>query len=247
MENQQHVVFVGGEEEEVVEQGRETELTAFFKLNAQEKAAKGPEFNPATMPKCVDMPRDYTFRQKEWHVRARCVAIGRVHTVNPLAGDVFYLRSLLHHDHCRGKTSFEDLMTIDGRVQESYQAVCRELGLLSDDQEWSTVLTEAAGTQICPQIRALYVIILLYCQPAAPRKLFDDFWSDWTDDFKQKGERRSLTFTDNQLKTMVCLDIQVRLQSHEQDLPKFGLDPMTDDEKATVEGLVNIEEAVIRE
>ena len=93
----------------------------------------------------------------------------------------------------------------------------------------------------------LYVIILLYCQPADPRKLFDDFWSDWTDDFKRKGERRSLTFTDNQLKTMVRLDIQVRLQSHEQDLPNFGLDPMTDDEKATVEGLVNIEEAVIRE
>ena len=56
-----------------------------------------------------------------------------------------------------------------------------------------------------------------------------------------------MTFTDDQLKTMVRLDLQVRLQSHEQDLPNFGLDPMTDDEKATVEGLVNIEEAVIRE
>ena len=79
------------------------------------------------------------------------------------------------------------------------------------------------------------------------QKGFDDFWSDWTDDFKRRSERRGLTFTDNQLKTMVCLDIQVRLQSHEQDLPNFGLDPMTDEEKATVEGLVNIEEAVIRE
>ena len=43
------------------------------------------------------------------------------------------------------------------------------------------------------------------------------------------------------------LDIQVRLQSHEQDLPNFGLEPMTDDEKATVDHRVNVEEAVIRE
>ena len=94
---------------------------------------------------------------------------------------------LLYHDHCRGKTSFEDLKTLDNVVQESYQAVCRELGLLSDDHEWSTVLIEAAGTQMCPKIRALYVVILLYCQPADPRKLFDDFWDDWSDDFKLRG------------------------------------------------------------
>ena len=193
------------------------------------------------------MPQEYTFKKKEWHPRQRGCSIGRVHTVNPLAGDVFYLRMLLYHDHCRGKTSFEDLKTLDNVVQESYQAVCRELGLLSDDQEWSTVLIEAAGTQMCPQIRALYVVILLYCQPADPRKLFDDFWDDWTDDFKLRGQRRGLAFTDSQLKTMVRLDVQVRLQSHEQDLPNFGLDPMTDEEKSTVAGLVNIEEAVIRE
>lgn len=37
------------------------------------------------------------------------------------------------------------------------------------------------------------------------------------------------------------------MQSHEQDLPNFGLQPMTDQEKETVQGLVNIESAVIRE
>ena len=38
LEDQQHVVFVGGEEEGVVEQGRETELTVFFQFNDREKA-----------------------------------------------------------------------------------------------------------------------------------------------------------------------------------------------------------------
>ena len=39
----------------------------------------------------------------------------------------------------------------------------------------------------------------------------------------------------------------MRLQSHEKDLPDFGLEPMTDEEKATVVLMVNVEEAVIRE
>ena len=67
--------------------------------------------------------------------------IGRVHTVNPLAGEAFYLRILLHNNHCRGKTSFQAMRTLEnGKVCETYQEVCRELGLLRDDLEWQQVL-----------------------------------------------------------------------------------------------------------
>ena len=112
-----------------------------------------------------------------------CLLVVKKKWLFTLSGDVFYLWMLLQHDHSRGKISFEDLRTIDGEIYESYQAVCRELDLLSDDQEWSTVLMEAAGTQLCPQIQALYVVILLYCQLADPRKVFEDFWCDWLDNF----------------------------------------------------------------
>ena len=161
LKDHQHVVFVGGQEENVAEQGRETELTAFFKYNAEEKERKGADFDPTDNPTYVDMANSYVLKKKQWKVREKGFSIGRVHTVNPLAGDVFYLRMLLHHNHCRGKTSFEDLLEVDGEPFKTYQAVCRHLGLLSDDQEWSTVLADAGGTQLCPQIRALYVIILL--------------------------------------------------------------------------------------
>ena len=40
---------------------------------------------------------------------------------------------------------------------------------------------------------------------------------------------------------------QVQLQYHEQKFPKFSLELMTDQEKETVQGLVNIESAVIQE
>ena len=134
LEDQQHVVFVGGEEANAVEQGRETELTAFFKLNAEEKEKHGNNFTPENMPKYVDMPGSYTFSNKRWQLRKRGFSIGRVHTVSPVWGDVFYLRMLLHHDHCRGKTSYRDLRTIDGNEYDTYQCVCRQVGLLSDDQ-----------------------------------------------------------------------------------------------------------------
>ena len=72
---------------------------------------------------------------KKWKIRERGSAIGRVHTVNPLSGDVFYLCILLHNDHCRGKTSFEDVKKEQDTFFETYQEVCRKLGLLSDDNE----------------------------------------------------------------------------------------------------------------
>ena len=85
-------------------------------------------------------------------------------TVNPLAGETFYLRMLLHHDHCRGKDSFADLRILDNGEQcETYKEVCREPGLLKDDQEWHTVLEESAITKLCPQICELFVVILMFC------------------------------------------------------------------------------------
>ena len=53
------------------------------------------------------------------------------------------------------------------------------------------------------------MIILLFCQPSNPVKLFDEFWMDWTEDFKRKGEKRGMIVTDEKLKTMVRLDVQV--------------------------------------
>ena len=237
LENQQHVYFEAGEEESVIEKCRETELTTFFRLNAREKEAKGDDFNPNIMPCYVDLPETYTYRvtEKEWHLRQRIgFSIGRVHSVCPLAGDVFYLRILLHHFHCRGKTSFRDLMCIAEKVCDSYQEVCRELGLLSSDQEWVKVLKDAASTQYCNRIRELFVIILMFCQPSDPKKLFEKLWVDWTDDLKQNGEQMGYTISDNQLKTMVRLDLQQRLQSYEKNLHDLGLDQMTNEERSTV-------------
>ena len=108
LKDEQHVVFDGDNLQSVLEQQRTTELTGFFEYNQE---------NPDTNVKYVDFPKKFVWKNKQWNIRkASLDTIGRIHSIHPAAGDVFYLRILLHHDHCRGKTSFEDMRTIEGII-----------------------------------------------------------------------------------------------------------------------------------
>ena len=201
----------------------------------------------------VDMPKGFTYNKskKQWSKRKSTKGgpvIGRVHTVNPVAGDVYYLRMLLHDDHCKGKTGFDDLKVIaTGRPCETYKSVCFELGLLSDDLEWNRILEESAVTRMCPQIRDLYIIILMFCEPSNPRQLYDQFWTTWCDDIEQKALKKGTVLTETQKETLVLLDLEMKLQSHEKTLEHFGLPVPTQEQLAQVETITCTESAVIRE
>ena len=81
------------------------------------------------------MPKKFWYDQKskEWlRCKNKSDCIGRVHSINPVAGDVFYLRLLLHNDHCKGKQSFKDLRTVNGEVCDSFMETCTKLGILQD-------------------------------------------------------------------------------------------------------------------
>ena len=242
--NCQQVYFDGVPSLEILEAQRDTELTAFFKLNATQEGVAVDE-----LPRYVEMPEGHVWDQKkkEWRVRKQKkgeAVIGRVHTINPIAGDVYFLRMLLHDNHCRGKTSFQDLLTLNnGHQCETFKEVCREIGLLEDDTEWERVLEEAAETQMCSQIRSLFVTILKFCTPSNPRALFDQFWSTWTDDYTH----RNPNLTEAQLHTLVLLDIEMKLHSFENQLNEFGLPEPSPEELANVQHITSIQPAVIRE
>ena len=199
------------------------------------------------------MPKNFTYNKskKQWSKRKSTKdgsVIGRVHTVNPVAGDVYYLRMLLHDDHCRGKTSFDDMKVIEsGRLCETYKSVCFELGLLSDDLEWNRVLEESAVTRMCPQIRDLFIVILIFCQPSNPRQLYDKFWPTWCDDLDQRALQKGTILTEAQKETLVLLDLETKLQSHEMTLEHFGLPVPTPEQLSQVETITSTEPAVIRE
>ena len=115
LEDEQQIVFDMGSEQQSLEKQRCTELTEFFKYNRN---------NPGTTITYVDFPEKMTWnsREKEWKRRKSISdTIGRVHSIHPVSGEVYYLRMLLHNEHSMGKTSFTDLKTING-ISRSVQS-----------------------------------------------------------------------------------------------------------------------------
>ena len=244
LKDEQQVVFDPLAEDEAMERQRQTELTAFFEFNAE---------NPDQNTLYVDMPVEHIYdkSKKVWRKRKQNrteKTIGRVHTVNPVAGDVFYLRMLLHNDHCKGKTSYQDLKTLQsGQVCDTYKQVCVELGLLNDDEEWRRVLEEAGATQMPRKLRELFVVILVFCQPSQPGELFEEFWSDWVEDYELQSRRRGVELSDQQKRTMLLLDLEMRLQSFEKQLGHCELPELTAEDLASVQHVARTDPVVVRE
>ena len=130
---------------------------------------------------------------------------------------------------------------------DTFQEMCRILGLLDGNQEWENVLEEVSNTASSPQLRALYIIILMFCEPSNPRSLFEKFWEMWTDDIERKAIKESINLDPEQKRTMVLLDLQLRLQSFEKDLSHFALPEPTKEELDRVETFTNNEPVIIRE
>ena len=242
LEDEQVVCFDEGAEEVAVAAERTTELNGFFNLN---KEIQEDEFL-----KYVDCPKKYRWdtKEKRWIKRKINVGtIGRVHSVSPAAGDVWFLRLLLHNDHCKGKGSYKELMTVDGATKGSFQEVCRELGLLQDDTEWDQVLTEGAAIKLCPALRELFTTILLFCTPADPKDLFERHFMEWTDDFQAASLKKGLSLSQQQLRTLVLLDLETRLQSREKELITVHLPEPTEQELTEVEVFNSQMPVLIRE
>merc|ERR1712208_109481 len=118
---------------------------------------------------------------------------------------------------------------------------------MGDDQEWQRVLAEASTTRLCPQLRELYTVILMFCMPANPRDLFDEFWETWVEDFQHQAHKRGVILDEEQLRTMLLLDLELRLQSFEKELADFGLPKPTQEELERVQTITNTDPVVIRE
>ena len=271
----QQVVFDEGSEEMALEQQRKTELTEFFKANEdnkkkQEEGEVGDEVLPGL--RYVDMPKKYTYNKKEkkWNKRddkRKCDVVGRIDNIHPSAGDRFYLRMLLHSDHCKGKTSFEELKSVDGPPCESWKEVCQKLGMLQDDREWEMVLEEAASTRSCANQVGLFVTIALFNNPADPRALFEQFWLTWTDQIAMKAREQNGVELCNQpcsdddteetrarkladqalLKTLVLLELKRQLYANDKGLAHVNLQEPTEEEEAAVAHITGGVSVILRD
>ena len=160
-------------------------------------------------------------RSRQKKVKSTQGVIGRIHAINPAAGELYFLRMLLFH--VKEPTSYEDLLILpSGKVCETYKQVAMELGLIADDKEYTRILEEAALTKMCGAIREMFVGILMFCQPTDPLDLFNTFWPTWTDDITFQAKKKGVTLTEHQQRTMVLVDLELRLDSFDRKLRIFS-------------------------
>ncbi|KAF0297166.1 hypothetical protein FJT64_000547 [Amphibalanus amphitrite] len=227
LEDHQLVYFEPGQERQAAQAARRTHLTAWLEYN-RESAAADPDCRRLLYP---DFPSRYTWQagQKVWRKRRQqqaAEAIGRVVSLSPRHGDVFYLRVLLHH--VAGAASFEELRTVDGVVCATYREACCLRGLLQDDREWEVTMEDAAHAQMPAQIRRLFVTLLLFCAPADPSELFRRHLDAMSDDFG----RRHRDLPDELRAALTLVDLERQLQQAGKELRDFGLPEVTPDQRA---------------
>nr|XP_011470514.1 PREDICTED: uncharacterized protein LOC101290818 [Fragaria vesca subsp. vesca] len=213
----------------VSRQGEEdTMLTAWFKANANKETkdkAKGLTY--------AEFPSQFVWdnHNKTWNPRQRGYVLGRVANVPPTSGELYYLRLLLNT--CKGCKSFADIRKIRGVVQPSFQDACRTLGLLGDDKEWSEALTNAIPTATSPQLRHLFVTLLLYCNVSVPRRLLDTYWRNMCDDIlynlRSQFGMADFTIPDSDLLNSLLFELEQLLSNASTSLEKYKL-PMPNEQ-----------------
>ncbi|XP_055908459.1 uncharacterized protein LOC129943200 [Eupeodes corollae] len=229
LENGQRVTFNDSNFQQISQNPPATTLTEFFKLCRNDNFAK-------TLLYC-DVPSYYTWKNKQFYRRKqgkvvpeypgikRDDTLGRVYTIHPNSGECFFLRILLHN--VRGPVSFKMIRTVNGEIQPTYQAACKKLGLLEDDEHWKYALVDASATQSPRQIRDLFAILLMFCQPTEPKSLWEEFKESMCEDilYQARSEQRNneLLFSDDIFNQGLILIEDKLLMLSDKRIDEYGL------------------------
>ncbi len=176
---EQLVYFKDGEEETALEnaEGKDTTLTAWFKLNTKD--------DDATKYLYSEIPNHFVFDKKKYHWKKRQQrgqkVIGRMYSASPTDSERFHLRLLLLH--VPGATSYEHLRTFNGETVQTFKEACRLRQLLEDDTEWDRALQEASAFQMPWQLRLLFATICSHNHPSDPLELWSKHKESMTEDF----------------------------------------------------------------
>ncbi|XP_045453744.1 uncharacterized protein LOC123663048 [Melitaea cinxia] len=199
LENGQRVYFTENNVNDIVNNPRDTTLTAFLKLCAEDDFAKTLTYDK--------VPAYYTWNQntKKFQRRKQGAvvlgypgvrktdALGRVYVVHPNNAECFHLRLLLHV--IKGPTSFRSLRTFEGVTYDTFQGACKAMGLLEDDSHWESTLSEAAICCSPKSLRCLFAIMISFCQITDPHLLWQNYQESMSEDILQR-RRQELSSDD---------------------------------------------------
>ncbi|GJT76115.1 uncharacterized protein Tco_1042840 [Tanacetum coccineum] len=156
----------------------------------------------------------------------------------------YYLRMLLNV--VRGVSGFEELMTVNKRVCATFKEACFGYGLPHDDKEWSYIIAEASLWALGPQLRDIFVTMLIFCDVSRPLKLWEESWQTLSKDILAKKRKLfkypNLQLTDEQIKNYCLIEIKELLHKYGRSLADFKDLPQPD-----LKLLTNIDNHLIRE
>lgn len=114
------------------------------------------EFPEARLLTYAEMPTRFIYddKQQKWRKRKKGFAIGRLQHVSPSEGPRYYLRVLINK--IRGPRCYDDIKTVDGIVQPSFEEACYKRGLLDDDQEYIEGIKECSFWASGPYVRKFF-------------------------------------------------------------------------------------------
>nr|XP_009799480.1 PREDICTED: uncharacterized protein LOC104245530 [Nicotiana sylvestris] len=187
-------------------------LTEFFLMNRENKYAKNlnllyREFSEYFVWSSTD---------KTWTRRQRGNAIGRIVTCHPTEEERYYLRLLLMN--VRGPKSYEDLRTVNGLCCTTFREAAERRGLLFCDNNLVECMSEAVSYQMLSNLRQLYAMLLIYCNPTNPRELWEKFETPMSEDFK-----RNLNIDAREIPYKVLNHINNILHSMGRNINEFEL------------------------
>ncbi|KAK1364112.1 hypothetical protein POM88_039673 [Heracleum sosnowskyi] len=203
------------------EKFRRSQLEAFFQLNREDINARKYTYD--------EILQHYVWNVNDnvWTLCKRGTQIGRLLYTHHSAGEIWYLRLLL--TKVRGPTSFDCLKSIDGVVYSTFKEACTRYGFLDDDNEWNELLEECAKCGFPPQIRELFVHIMVNCKVTDLGSLWLKHWKTMTDDIimhHRNVDGSAVTgITDKQLQFYALAEVDKLLRCIGKSLKQFSQMP----------------------
>ncbi|GJY18084.1 ATP-dependent DNA helicase PIF1-like protein [Tanacetum coccineum] len=79
-------------------------------------------------------------------------------------------------DEIKNYLNYQYLAPCEAKLYPTFKAVCFAYGLLNDDKEWAHAINEASFWALAPQLRDLFVTMLLFCDVSRPLRLWEETW-----------------------------------------------------------------------
>ena len=132
---------------------KKSKLEAFFQKNITDPFARTLYYS--------NFPRYYKFNGEIWEPRQKSTdTIGRLVFVNPTDFERYALKLLLCHT--KGKTSFNDIKTVNNIEYDSFTKAAKALHLINDDEHIIKTLNEAVFIEKPAVLRLLFATILRF-------------------------------------------------------------------------------------